>query len=125
MKKRNLIIVGVIILVLVGIILFSRFREDSWICENGKWVKHGNPSSEIPSYSCDNNIIGGERDEHGCLGAAGYSWNETEKECVREWEINEERYQITDFRSCADAGYSIMESYPRQCKTLSGKQFTE
>lgn len=33
--------------------------------------------------------IGGERDEHGCLGPAGYTWNETIGACVREWELNE------------------------------------
>ena len=39
-------------------------------------------------------VIGGETDEHGCLGPAGYSWNETEGKCVREWETNSSmRYQ--------------------------------
>lgn len=33
--------------------------------------------------------------------------------------------KITDFESCARAGYPVMESYPRQCKTPSGKSFTE
>lgn len=34
--------------------------------------------------------IGGQRDEHGCLGPAGYSWNETLGACVREWELDTE-----------------------------------
>ena len=33
--------------------------------------------------------IGGERDEHGCLGPAGYQWNEEANACIREWELNE------------------------------------
>jgi len=33
-------------------------------------------------------VIGGERDEHGCLGPAGYSWNQTLNVCLREWELN-------------------------------------
>jgi len=33
-------------------------------------------------------LIGGQRDEHGCLGPAGYSWNESINACVREWELN-------------------------------------
>jgi len=41
----------------------------------------------------DETVIGGQRDEHGCLIAAGYSWNETEEKCVREWEQGEDRYQ--------------------------------
>ncbi len=30
--------------------------------------------------------IGGETDEYGCLVATGYTWNETQQVCVREWE---------------------------------------
>ncbi|MFH1326832.1 MAG: hypothetical protein ABIH59_01765 [archaeon] len=41
----------------------------------------------------DNQLIGGDRDEHGCLGPAGYTWNESEQKCVREWETGEARYQ--------------------------------
>jgi len=38
-------------------------------------------------------IIGGDKDEHGCLIAAGYSWNATIGACVREWELNEGQRQ--------------------------------
>lgn len=70
-------------------------------------------------------IIGGDRDSHGCLGPAGYSWSEDEQECVRSWEEGELRYQINSFESCIDAGYPILESYPRQCRTPSGRNFIE
>ena len=33
--------------------------------------------------------------------------------------------EITSFEECVVAGYSILESYPRQCKTPDGKIFTE
>ncbi len=33
--------------------------------------------------------------------------------------------QITSFEDCAKAGYLVMESYPRQCKTPEGASFTE
>src|SRR6185436_1582043 len=32
---------------------------------------------------------------------------------------------INSFDECAVAGYPIMESYPRQCRTPDGKNFTE
>ncbi|MFH0929184.1 MAG: hypothetical protein V1818_02380 [Candidatus Aenigmatarchaeota archaeon] len=35
--------------------------------------------------------IGGDRDENGCLGPAGYTWNEDVSACVREWELDEEQ----------------------------------
>ncbi len=34
--------------------------------------------------------IGGQRDEHGCLGSAGYTWSEEAEACIREWEIKGE-----------------------------------
>lgn len=32
--------------------------------------------------------IGGQRDEHGCLNPAGYTYNKTVGACVKEWELN-------------------------------------
>ncbi|KKT96360.1 MAG: hypothetical protein UW98_C0046G0006 [Parcubacteria group bacterium GW2011_GWC2_45_15] len=32
---------------------------------------------------------------------------------------------ITDFAGCQAAGYPVMESYPRQCRTAAGRSFTE
>lgn len=34
-------------------------------------------------------------------------------------------HEPTTFAECAAAGYPVMESYPRQCNTPSGKSFTE
>ncbi len=33
--------------------------------------------------------IGGERDEQGCLAAAGYAYDEEIGACIRDWELNE------------------------------------
>ena len=32
---------------------------------------------------------------------------------------------ITDFESCVEAGFPVMESYPRQCQTPTGQVFVE
>jgi hypothetical protein len=32
-------------------------------------------------------VVGGQRDAHGCLPAAGYSWCAKENACVRPWEL--------------------------------------
>ncbi|MDO8269823.1 MAG: Gmad2 immunoglobulin-like domain-containing protein, partial [Candidatus Levybacteria bacterium] len=32
---------------------------------------------------------------------------------------------ISSFEECADAGFPIMESYPSQCRTSNGKNFTQ
>jgi hypothetical protein len=40
----------IMIISALGIRIFS--GEDDWICENGKWIKHGNPSSPMPVSGC-------------------------------------------------------------------------
>ena len=39
-------------------------------------------------------LIGGNRDEHGCLGPAGYSYDEEIGACVRSWELDQEQRQV-------------------------------
>jgi hypothetical protein len=31
-------------------------------------------------------IVGGDKDEHGCIGSAGYTWCEAKQKCLRTWE---------------------------------------
>ena len=31
-------------------------------------------------------LVGGDRDEHGCIGSAGYTWCEEKQKCLRVWE---------------------------------------
>lgn len=44
------------ILLIFAVIFVLRFvlggPEDSWICQNGQWVKHGNPGSPMPVSPC-------------------------------------------------------------------------
>ncbi|MCL5090784.1 MAG: DUF333 domain-containing protein [Patescibacteria group bacterium] len=51
--NKKLIIGGVlvaIVLFLIGARLIT--GEDTWICEKGQWVKHGNPKNPKPNYPC-------------------------------------------------------------------------
>src|SRR4030042_3036951 len=100
MKKTNTVIIillAIIILLLIalGAILFLRGNGDTWICAGGKWMRHGNPSEPMPETPCgaqsgesanqpeavpagneQPELIGGQKDEIGCLNGAGYSWCE-------------------------------------------------
>lgn len=31
-------------------------------------------------------VVGGDKDEHGCIASAGYVWSEVQKDCIRLWE---------------------------------------
>lgn len=32
-------------------------------------------------------VVGNDRDEHGCIGSAGYVWSTLRQECIRTWEV--------------------------------------
>jgi len=51
MNRKILIAIG-IIFAIIAIVVILRSPEDSWICQNGQWVKHGNPSSPMPTSGC-------------------------------------------------------------------------
>lgn len=52
--KKIIFILIVIMSIFIGILL-TRFiiggDEDTWICKNGNWVKHGNPKT-LPQGNC-------------------------------------------------------------------------
>lgn len=41
------------------------------------------------SHSTLGRLVGGDRDDHGCLTAAGYTWSDALHDCVRVWEVGE------------------------------------
>jgi len=51
--KKTIYIVIAFIVVAIAVVGYLRFvvggDEDTWICENGAWVKHGNPDAAKPT----------------------------------------------------------------------------
>ena len=43
-------------------------------------------------------LIGGETDEHGCLPSAGYTWCEAKQKCLRTWEEDGAPTELKFFR---------------------------
>jgi len=81
----------IVLLILLVAWLFIRFviggSEDAWICVDGQWVKHGAPSAPKPKEGCgEEELIGGDKDEHGCVLMGGYTWCEAKQKCLRTWE---------------------------------------
>jgi hypothetical protein len=56
LKGKTLLIAGISLIVVIGVFFGVRFilggNEDDWICENGSWVKHGNPDDPMPTTGC-------------------------------------------------------------------------
>ncbi|MDD5032260.1 MAG: GerMN domain-containing protein [Patescibacteria group bacterium] len=132
MRRKTLIILGIIILVL-AIIFSLRFiiggPEDDWICSGGEWVKHGEPSAPKPAGPCGDGKKCAEYAPENCPSqcvvcppcpeCSSVSC-QTEEFCAgfgigRDWYENIKK-QIKNFSECAAAGNPVAESYPRQCR---------
>ncbi len=66
--------------------------KEEWTCTNFKdnvMTTKALPITitAIPVTTSENiNLFWWDKDEHGCIWSAGYSWSETKKECIRSWE---------------------------------------
>jgi hypothetical protein len=56
MKTYKLVLRAIVIIILVAGIGLAFVRittpEDYWLCQGGQWIKHGNPSEQMPSSGC-------------------------------------------------------------------------
>ena len=65
MNKKLIIIIIVICVLAAGVILLRILSgEDSWICKDGEWVKHGNPSIAQPQTRCESGSKAVEKDKN-------------------------------------------------------------
>jgi hypothetical protein len=44
--------------------------------------------TKLPTPPSPSVILGSDKDAHGCIGSAGYSWCDSEQKCYRPWEEN-------------------------------------
>lgn len=56
-RKRKMMVLGLIGgLVLVFLIIRFLGSEDTWICQDGKWIKHGKPQAPMPTKICPRDV---------------------------------------------------------------------
>lgn len=75
-------------------------------------IRHG-PGGETMGYCVFN-------DGSECL-----AWDYYYGKCFPGQTQFEDYFKITNFAQCIDAGYPVMESHPRQCRTPDGRIFKE
>ena len=97
------------------------------VCEDGSSVGRTGPNCEFapcPSSSdqeAENNqqqIVGNDRDEHGCIGSAGYSWCEEKRKCLRSWE---ESCENLDWKTYQSNKLGIKFKYPQEAEISEGE----
>ncbi len=65
-------------------------KEDVFLkLENGSWI-FGTISNNLITHTSKPNmdiLVGNDRDEHGCIPSAGYTWSSIKNECIRVFEL--------------------------------------
>lgn len=62
-------------------------------------------------------ILGGDRDAHGCIGSAGYSWSALKQECVQPW--NAADLKLNDPANDTLAVYVILSADKAQAEIFA------
>lgn len=52
-RNKKIFITIIVVIAILFVWLLIRGPEDTWICVNGEWVKHGVPSAPKPTEPCD------------------------------------------------------------------------
>jgi hypothetical protein len=66
-------------------------------CSDGSYVSRKGPKCEFDV--CPQAIVGGDKDVHGCIGSAGYTWCQAKQKCLRTWE---EKCEITNLTKLSE-----------------------
>jgi Raf kinase inhibitor-like YbhB/YbcL family protein len=102
MKKNFVIIASLLIL---GILIFAGYYF------LGRSFKKQIVSNETTTDQ-DAKIIGGDKDEHGCLIGAGYTWCDTKQKCIRPWEEECASGQITSNMNIISSAFETNQKIP-------------
>lgn len=82
---KNFIFGFVVALVILGVAL-SSYTLGKRRSNTGDTPTPSVSSRISPTAEISESVVGGDRDEHGCIGSAGYSWCEVKQKCLRSWE---------------------------------------
>lgn len=67
-------------------------------------------------------IAGGDRDEYGCIGSAGYSWCNIKQKCLRAWEEKCEADSLKVNESISSKKLSIKVLYYSDSENITGSK---
>ncbi len=91
-------LVGLIIIIVVAVVVFGGVFGYQYLTQP-------NPNTQ--------NIVGGERDENGCIGSAGYSWCEAKQKCLRSWEEPCQTDATAGWKTYTNNEFGFSVKYPQ------------
>jgi len=91
MKTRSFLIAAMFTMAAIGLVSAIRpgitiVKETGQIDGAPPTIENQTPATTTTlANAAEPQLIGGQTDSHGCLGPAGFSWNETAGKCMRPW----------------------------------------
>jgi len=79
---KNIVLIGGSLFVIAGLIFYGFVffgKRNNPIQSTSMKIPISQPTAVIP-------MVGNDKDKHGCIGSAGYSWCEIKNKCLRIWE---------------------------------------
>lgn len=70
--------------ILLSIVLYALVA-----CDNPKNNSSENATEQVKAEETTEPIVGGDRDEHGCLGSAGQTWSELKQDCIQVFNVGQ------------------------------------
>jgi hypothetical protein len=101
---------NIIVAMILGVVLLSGCTAQRW-----KLTDQGQPIPKLTST--ESPMVGADRDEHGCIGSAGYSWCESKSKCLRVWE---EPCELSQAQPTADESVTIKTQIKEALVTKHG-----
>ncbi|MDD5341595.1 MAG: GerMN domain-containing protein [Patescibacteria group bacterium] len=113
MKTQKVILIIALAIILTAGVTIAVLRfstpEDTWLCQNGQWIKHGNPDQPQPTTACGN----GQTNTNGTV--------QTQKIIVSKPQANEEISNPYAIEGQA-AGWYFEAVFPIKLLDASGKE---
>ncbi len=91
--------------------------------EPASGIKSSQPSKKVSQASTDSShqqLVGNDRDDHGCIASAGYQWSELLKDCIRPFEKGT-RLKSTD-PNATSAAYLVFNADSSQVELFLPKE---
>lgn len=71
---------------LIVVLILAAFVGGYFVSQKYNFKLEPKNSATTASPTITQPLVGNDRDVHGCIGSAGYSWCEAKQKCLRTWE---------------------------------------
>ena len=104
--------IGIIIIIAVAVVAFGGVFGYQYLVEKSEILNSKSETNSNSQNPNSQNVVGGDRDAHGCIGSAGYTWCEAKQKCLRPWEEPCEVNTTAGWINCNNEKYGFTIKLP-------------